>query len=211
MRRRKHPLDYCWLHRGEVQRKFIRGSVLHINNYDPKQEVYGLPTYLSAMDHAMLSKSSTLFRRKYIDNGGHMGFILYLNSPEMDDQAVEDIEDAIYDSSGDVGNLVIHDPSKDNGKIELIKVSDISTKDDFWNIQGITKEAVMAVHRVPEALMGMPPPKGTTSASPADVSKVFARNEIVYLQGKLQKINVMAGTEVLKFHPYAIEDSDKAE
>lgn len=189
-----------------MSKKFKRGSVLHVKKYDPKQEIYGIPGYLSAMNHAFLNQSSTLFRRKYIDNGGHMGFILYLNSPEMDDEAVEDIEDAIYDTSGDVGNLVIHDPSKDNGKIELIKVSDISTKDDFWNIQHVTTDAVSRVHRVPLELMGAEPPKGSTMGNPINSSRVFARNEINYLQGKLRMINTSTGIEVLKFNEYMIAE-----
>ena len=207
IRRLKHPEDYGLLKHGIIKKKYKRKSILHVKKYDPKQSIYGMPGYLSAMNHAFLNKSSTVFRRKFIDNGGHMGFILYLNSARMEDDTIEDIEDAIYDASGDVGNLVIHDPSGDEGKIELIKVSDISTKDDFWNIKELTQKGVCAVHRVPDALMGIASPKGATAASPRETSQVFFQNELKYLQGKIEKINTFAGQTVITFEKYEIEDS----
>lgn len=203
VRRRQHKNDYCWLNKGEVD-NFLRDSIIHIKRYDPRQEVYGLPAYLSAMNHAFLNKSSTVYRRQYIDNGGHMGFILYLNSPDMEDETIEDIENALLDTTGDVGNLVIHDPTGSGANIQLLKLSEISNKDDFLNIQDISRDAVLAIHRVPPQVMSIIPANVGGFGSAAEAAQVFARNEIQYLQTRLNVINEQVGFELLRFNEYKI-------
>lgn len=56
--------------------EFPKGKIVHIKEHDIRQEVYGLPEYLSALNSIWLNESATLFRRKYYLNGAHMGFIL---------------------------------------------------------------------------------------------------------------------------------------
>ncbi|CAG0906419.1 unnamed protein product [Cyprideis torosa] len=205
VRRRKRPDEYCWLKNGIINSKYPRGRIIHVKRYDPRQEVYGMPMYLSAMNHAFLNKSSVVFRRKYIDNGGHMGYILYLSSKTIEDETVEDIEDAMYDTTGDVGNLLIHDPDGSDGDLKLIKLSEITNKDDFFNLQNLTRDGVAAIHRVPPQLMGVMPANVGGFGSPVEAVQVFARNEIVPLQTNvLNPINEAVGFELLRFKDYRI-------
>lgn len=206
VRRKRHPQEYVWLKNGIVDKEFTRGAIAHLKRYDPKQEVYGMPAYLSAMNHAFLNKSSVVIRRKYTDNGGHMGYILYLRSKDIEDEAVADIEDAIYDTSGDVGNLLVHDPSGEDADLKLLKLSEISKEDNFFDTQNATRDGVMAIHRVPVEVMGVIPSNVGGFGDPVKAVTVFARNEITYLQTKLAMINVITGMELLTFHKYKIDD-----
>lgn len=61
--------------------QFTPGSVFHLMEPDLKQEIYGLPEYLSAIPSTLLNESATLFRRKYYLNGSHAGFIMYVTDP----------------------------------------------------------------------------------------------------------------------------------
>lgn len=51
--------------------------------YDPRQQVYGLPDYISGIHSVLLNSEVTIFRRRYYNNGAHMGFILYTSDPNL--------------------------------------------------------------------------------------------------------------------------------
>ena len=54
---------------------FEAHEVLHGYHYDPQQNIYGLPTWIGALNDALLNSEATLFRRRYYLNGSHMGYI----------------------------------------------------------------------------------------------------------------------------------------
>ncbi len=208
-RRARHPQDIVYIKHGVISKRFKRGSVLHVKRYDLRQEVYGLPAYLAALNAAWLNESATLFRRKYYENGAHMGFILYL-SGEMDEDSVDDIEDALQDAKG-VGNfqnMLIHDPGGDDKKIKLMPVGEITAKDDFWNVKNVTRDDVLAMHRIPPQIMGIIPTNTSGFGNAETAARVFARNEVEPLQRKLQAINRFAKREVLRFKAYELSGVD---
>src|SRR6187402_3544975 len=52
---------------GRQETEYKSGDVVHLFDVDLKQEIYGVPEYLSALHAAQLNRSATLFRRKYYD------------------------------------------------------------------------------------------------------------------------------------------------
>lgn len=47
------------------------------------QQVYGSPDYVGGIQSALLNSDATVFRRRYFNNGAHMGFILYSTDPDL--------------------------------------------------------------------------------------------------------------------------------
>lgn len=135
---------------------------------DINQEVYGLPEYLGALHAAWLNESATLFRRKYYENGSHAGFILYMTDPAQNEADVTAMRQALKDSKGP-GNfhkLFMYAPNGKKDGIQLIPVSEVAAKDEFFNIMNVTRDDMLAAHRVPPQLLGVVPSNMGGSARP---------------------------------------------
>ena len=94
-----------------------------------------------------------------------------------------------------------------NGKkdgIQLIPVSEVTAKDEFFNIKNVTRDDLLAAHRVPPQLMGIVP-SNTGGIGAADTAAaVFGANEIQLLQRRFAQLNDWVGDEVMRFNPYSI-------
>ena len=77
------PLSSVYLRRGKgrfvllqpngLQREIPEEDVIWLAQYDPEQQVYGLPDYLRGLQSALLNRDATLFRRKCFLNGATWG------------------------------------------------------------------------------------------------------------------------------------------
>ena len=90
----------------------------------------------------------------------------------------------------------------------MIPIADVSAKDEFFNIKNVTRDDVLAPHRVPPQIMGIIPHNTGGFGSIEAASKVFARNELLPLQARFQEINDWLGEEVVRFEPYVIDVQD---
>jgi PBSX family phage portal protein len=79
-------------------------DVVFLKQYDPQQQVYGLPDYIGGMHSALLNTEATIFRRRYFHNGAHTGGIIYTTDPNLTDELEEDIAKKNEESKG-VGNF----------------------------------------------------------------------------------------------------------
>jgi capsid portal protein len=96
-------------------------------------------------------------------------------------------------------------PAGKKDGIQLIPVSEVAAKDEFWNVKNVTRDDQLAAHRVPPQLMGIIP---NNTGGFGDVEKaalVFARNEVKPLQERLAEVNEWLDDEVVRFIPYGLE------
>lgn len=177
------------------------GEVFHLMEHDINQEVYGLPEYLAALQSAWLNESATLFRRKYYQNGSHAGFILYMSDPAAKEDDVNALRKALRDSKGpgNFRNLFMHVPNGKKDGIQLIPISEVAAKDEFLGIKNVTRDDVLAAHRVPPQLLGVIPSNTGGFGDVAKAAEVFHAHEILPLQAKLQEVNEWIGEEVIRF------------
>lgn len=206
--RRGADLDTYFLVNGwKVAHQFEKGSVLHLMEPDVNQEVYGVPQYLSALQSAWLNEAATLFRRKYYKNGSHAGFVFYMTDAAANTEDVDSLRQAMRDSKGpgNFRNLFMYAPNGKKDGIQILPVSDVAAKDEFFNIKGVTRDDVLAAHRVPPQLLGILPNNTGGFGAIEPAARVFARNELVPLQSQFLALNEMAGVEVVKFEPYLLE------
>lgn len=183
------------------EHEFAAGSVFHLMNPDVNQEVYGIPEYLSALNAAWLNEAATLFRRKYYKNGSHAGFILYLTDPAHSEDDINSLRQALKDSKGpgNFRNLFMYAPGGKKDGLQLIPVSEVSAKDDFWNIKNCSRDDQLAAHRIPPQLMGIIP---TNTGGFGDVEKaarVFVTNEQEPLQECFRAVNDWLGIKSMKY------------
>jgi PBSX family phage portal protein len=186
--------------------EFEPGRIFHLMEPDINQEVYGLPEYVGALHAAWLNESATLFRRRYYENGSHAGFILYMTDPANSEADVDALREAMKKSKGpgNFRNLFVYAPNGKKDGMQLIPVSEVAAKDEFFNIKNVTRDDLLAAHRVPPSLLGIVPAHAGGFGSPETASSVYGRNEVKPLQDKFLALNEWAGEQIVQFDPYVL-------
>ncbi len=195
IRKLKGDDRYGWLGKDQKLTKFRKGEVIHIKEYDPGQSIYGIPQYMGGINSVLLNESATLFRRKYYDNGAHMGYIFYSTDPTLDDDDLEQWQENIKDSKG-VGNfrsLFLNIPNGDPDGVKIIPIGEIATKDEFEKIKNLSRNDILSMWRVQPALAGIMPENTGGFGDIEKISKVYHENEIVPLQKDVQQLNGFLG------------------
>ena len=206
MRRGVDLSTYYFVQSAAEPHQFARGTVFHLQEPDINQEVYGLPEYLSSLNATWLNESATLFRRRYYKNGSHAGFILYMTDAAHSQDDVNKLREAMKSAKGpgNFRNLFMYAPNGKKDGIQLLPVSEVAAKDEFWNIKNVTRDDQLAAHRVPPQLMGIIPSNTGGFGDVEKAAMVFARNEVKPLQDRLLAINEWVGEEVVRFAPYSL-------
>lgn len=198
--------SFWWAPNPWEQQERKRGAVFQLMEPDVNQELYGVPQYISAMQSAWLNEAATLFRRRYYLNGSHAGFILYMTDAAHNENDIEALRNALKDSKGpgNFRNLFMYAPNGKKDGIQLFPIAEVAAKDEFFHIKTITRDDVLAAHRVPPQLMGIVPTNSSGFGDAEKAAMVFAANEIEPLQQRFTEINDWMGEEVIRFRPYTI-------
>lgn len=158
--------------------------------YDPQQQIYGLPDYIGGIHSVLLNSEATIFRRRYYHNGAHMGFILYANDPNISTEVEAEIKKKIEDSKG-VGNfrnMFISIPKGDPEGIKLINIGEVTAKDEFSNVKAITAQDILTAHRYPAGLAGIIPTNGSVMGNPETARDTYRKDEIIPVQKKFAEL-----------------------
>lgn len=209
--RRGADLDsYFQVLNWKEEHAFDPGTVFHLLEPDINQEVYGLPQYLGALQSAWLNESATLFRRKYYNNGSHAGFILYMTDPGQNEEDIDALQEAMKNAKGpgNFRNLFIYAPGGKKDGLQLIPVSEVAAKDDFFNIKNVSRDDLLAAHRIPPQLMGIVPSNAGGFGSITQAAEVYAINELAPLQRMFQQLNEWMGEEVVTFKEYNLPQTN---
>lgn len=185
--------------------QFTKGSIFHLMEPDINQEIYGLPGYLSAIPSALLNESATLFRRKYYINGSHAGFIMYMTDAAQNQEDVNNLRNAMKSAKGpgNFRNLFMYSPNGKKDGLQIIPLSEVAAKDEFLNIKNVSRDDMMAAHRVPPQMMGIMPNNVGGFGDVEKASKVFMRNELIPLQNRIEELNKWLKDDIIKFMPYS--------
>lgn len=187
------------------------GSVFHLMEPDLNQEIYGIPEYIGALNSAWLNESATLFRRRYYKNGSHAGYILYVNDPAQDSRDIDSLRKAVKSSKGpgNFKNLFMYAPNGKKDGIQVIPLSEVAAKDEFFNIKNVTRDDLLAAHRVPPQLLGVVPSNTGGFGAVTPAAQVFVTNELQPLQRRFSELNEWLGEEIIQFKPYVLEGSSQ--
>ena len=208
MRRGGLQADRYWWVPNFVDRvELPRGRVIHLLEPDIDQGIYGVPDYIGSLQSAWLNENATLFRRRYYLNGSHAGFIMYVSDAAQDQGDIDAMRSALKDSKG-VGNfrnLFLYSPNGKKDGVQIIPVSEVAAKDEFWNIKNITRDDQLAGHRIPPQLMGIIPQNTGGFGDVEKAARVFVANELEPLQEAMREINEIVGEEIVRFRPYSLD------
>lgn len=191
MRRMKEPDTYAMLDAAGRLVEFAPGEVLHVKNYDVTQTVYGIPVYLGAIQSMLLNEDATLFRRRYYKNGAHMGYILYTAGAQLEQAAQDQIREAVKGAKG-VGNfrnMYLHIPNGREKDIQILPVGDFSTRDELEKIKNISRDDIIAAHRIPPAMANIIPTNTGGFGDITKIDEVYTKNEIVPIREQLAEVN----------------------
>ncbi|KJG26023.1 hypothetical protein UB37_02005 [Photobacterium iliopiscarium] len=179
--------NYKYLQRDGNHKDYAKNDVIFMKQYDPYQQVYGVPDYIGGLQSAMLNTDATLFRRKYYKNGAHCGFIFYTSDPSLDSKKEDELKQAMQGSKG-VGNfrsLFVNIPNGNKDSIKIIPVGDIATKDDFSTIKSVTAQDMLSAHRFPAGLAGIIPSGAANLGDPLKADETYKKNESIPLARKV--------------------------
>ncbi|MDF3696500.1 phage portal protein, partial [Enterobacter hormaechei] len=88
--------------------------------------------------------------------------------------------------------------------LQIIPLSEVAAKDEFLNIKNVSRDDMMAAHRVPPQMMGIMPNNVGGFGDVEKASKVFVRNELLPLQKRLEELNRWLGENVINFTNYEL-------
>ncbi len=199
--------QYVYVHGWKEEHEFVPGTVFHFLEPDINQEIYGLPEYLSTLQSAFLNESATLFRRKYYLNGSHAGFILYMTDAAQSQTDIDALRTSLKSSKGpgNFRNVFMYAPGGKKDGIQLIPVSEVAAKDEFFNIKNVTRDDILAAHRVPPQLMGIIPTNTGGFGAVKPAAEIFIKNELEPLQARFTAFNEWFGEDVIRFKEYQIQ------
>lgn len=211
--RRDYDDRYLFLkqHLLKEKHKFKKGSILHLVEPDINQELYGVPEWFAAVNTALLNEAATNFRLRYYKNGSHAGYILYLTDSANNEDDIKNLKEALRQSKGpgNFKNMMIYAPGGKKDGIQVLPISEVTAKDEFYNIKRVTRDDQISATRTPPNLMGVVPENNAGFGSVQDAAKVFNRNEIIVLQSVFSQLNEFVGQNVIEFDPYVIEENTK--
>lgn len=191
---------------------FPKDKVFHLLEPDINQEVYGLPEYLCGVNSILLNESATLFRRKYYDNGTHVGSVFYMTDAVQNQSDVDDLKKTIESGKGrgNFKSVFLYAPNGNKEGLQIMPLAQMAAKDEFLNVKNTSRDDELSVHRVPPQLMGLIPNNTGGFGSVTDASEVFVRNELVPLQERMRELNDWLGIEVIRFSDYVLPGQAKA-
>ena len=198
---------YGWIGQAGKIIKYKKGEVFHFANTDINQEIYGMPEYLSGLQSAWLNESATLYRRRYYDNGSHAGFVMYITDQAHKEEDINNIRKALRESKGpgNFRNLFLYAPGGKKDGLQIMPIADIAAKDEFFNIKIISRDDILAAHRVPPQMMSIIPTNTSGFGAADTASEVFARNEIQPMQMRWERINEWMEDDILSFDKYQVQ------
>ncbi len=202
MRRSRVADNYLKLKKDGTHIDFKTGEVLHLQEPDIKQSIYGVPEYLGGIQSVLLSEEAGLFRRKYYINGAHMGYILVTNDADLDEDTAKTIEKKVKESKGpgNFRSLYLNiGQSKAKEPVQIIPVGDIATKDEFERIKNITRDEILSMHRMQPGLSGILPDNNNGFGDIDKIMKVYYELEVIPLQQAFMELNDLAGRQVVRF------------
>jgi len=192
MRRMTERDRYCMIQSSGLDPvKFAPGEVIQLREYDPNQQIYGVPQYLGGIHSVLLNEDATLFRRKYYNNGAHMGYIFYTADADLDPDDEKALKEQIRASKG-VGNfrsLFLNIPGGKPDSVKIIPVGDIATKDEFERVKNLSRNDVLSMWRIQPALAGIMPENTGGFGDIEKISRVYFENEVVPMQDVFLALN----------------------
>lgn len=183
MRRMVNDALYCHLlPETHAILPFNDGEVVHGMEYEPIQQIYGIPYWIGAAQSILLSEDVRIFPRLFFKNGGSTGDLLVTSGLSSPNQDIIDYKIGSTKGKGRFKRVIVQLPTGDiDQTIKSIPYSTGSEKIDFSGLANMTKSDILESRRIPPELAGMMP-SYVGSRDIEKLSAIFHENEIIPMQ-----------------------------
>ena len=163
--------------------------------------------YNPNVKNALVLKAYDIISHRRLEfDAGHAGFIMYMTDAAQNQEDVNNLRNAMKSAKGpgNFRNLFMYSPNGKKDGLQIIPLSEVAAKDEFLNIKNVSRDDMMAAHRVPPQMMGIMPNNVGGFGDVEKASKVFVRNELLPLQKRLEELNRWLGENVINFTNYEL-------
>ncbi len=131
---------------------------------------------------------------------------MYMTDAAQNQEDVNNLRNAMKSAKGpgNFRNLFMYSPNGKKDGLQIIPLSEVAAKDEFLNIKNVSRDDMMAAHRVPPQMMGILPNNVGGFGDVEKASKVFMRNELVPMQKRFDQLNDWLEIEIIRFRPYIL-------
>lgn len=131
---------------------------------------------------------------------------MYMTDAAQNQEDVNNLRNAMKSAKGpgNFRNLFMYSPNGKKDGLQIIPLSEVAAKDEFLNIKNVSRDDMMAAHRVPPQMMGILPNNVGGFGDVEKASKVFMRNELVPMQKRFDQLNDWLEIEIIRFRPYVL-------
>lgn len=129
---------------------------------------------------------------------------MYMTDAAQNQEDVNNLRNAMKSAKGpgNFRNLFMYSPNGKKDGLQIIPLSEVAAKDEFLNIKNVSRDDMMAAHRVPPQMMGIMQNNVGGFGDVEKASLVFVRNELIPLQKRMQELNKWLEDNILQFKPY---------
>lgn len=133
---------------------------------------------------------------------------LPLTDAAQNQEDVNNLRNAMKSAKGpgNFRNLFMYSPNGKKDGLQIIPLSEVAAKNEFLNIKNVSRDDMMAAHRVPPQMMGIMPNNVGGFGDVEKASRVFVRNELTPLQQRIKELNEWIGDHVMQFMKYTFDD-----
>lgn len=131
---------------------------------------------------------------------------MYMTDAAQNQEDVNNLRNAMKSAKGpgNFRNLFMYSPNGKKDGLQIIPLSEVAAKDEFLNIKNVSRDDMMAAHRVPPQMMGLMPSNVGGFGDVEKASLVFVRNELIPLQKRFEELNEWIEETVIKFNEYKL-------
>lgn len=132
---------------------------------------------------------------------------MYMTDAAQNQEDVNNLRNAMKSSKGpgNFRNLFMYSPNGKKDGLQIIPLSEVAAKDEFLNIKNVSRDDMMAAHRVPPQMMGIMPNNVGGFGDIEKASTVFVRNELLPLQKMFLEINNWLNDRIINFSTYELK------
>ncbi len=118
---------------------------------------------------------------------------------------IDSMRKAMRDTKGlgNFRNLFMYAPNGKKDGIQILPLSEVATKDDFFNIKKSSRDDLLSAHRVPPQMMGIIPDNAGGFGDVEKAAQVFVRNELTPLQEIMKELDYFISENVIRFKIYS--------
>ena len=168
-------------------KKFNEGEVIHLQQHDSLQQIYGVPYWIGALQSILLGENVRIFPRLFFENGGSTGDIVATSGLNTIEQ--EALEKTLKGIKGN-GRFKRVTLQFKSGKIsEILNVIPYSTgsdKIDFSKLANLSSDDILDAWGIRKELLGMTPDAYGGSGDLEKIERAWHKSGIIQRQQAIE-------------------------